>query len=159
MRLRARYNYNRDDLSEATGLDVPDDEKNRLTKQEFAEEVDINTILKRFNVTGHLPTGVRMPTYGDFEGIDNYQDALNAVREAGESFAAMPAEIRERFGNDPGKFVDFTANPDNRAEAERLGLVDPRPAPQAAPTPPPTPPTASTGGEAAPARTGATGDT
>lgn len=92
-------------------------------KQEFREETDINTIVKRFGITGKLPQGVRMPMYGDFTEVSNFHEAVNAIAAARESFSAMPAEVRARFGNDPERFVQFCGDESNRAEAIKLGLV------------------------------------
>ena len=50
---------------------------------------------------------------------------MNAVIAANNSFAAMPAEIRARFNNDAGAFVDFCADANNRDEAIKLGLIPP----------------------------------
>jgi len=62
--IRNRYNYDRRENSENNALYIDSTkEEENLTKQEFAEEVDINTILRRFNITGQLPENVRMPTY------------------------------------------------------------------------------------------------
>lgn len=161
MQIRSLYNYDRNEVSESTGLTVPDDEENRMTKQEFAEEVDINTILRRFNITGQLPENVRMPTYGDFTDITDFHSAANAIAEAREAFERMPADVRLRFNNDPADFVAFCDNEQNRAEAERLGLVDPRPAPMTIPELREAfqAPTASTGGATVPAAAGEKGDT
>lgn len=93
------------------------------TKQEFAEECDINTIVKRFGITGKLPVGVRMPQYGDFTEIGSFHEAANAIAAANESFSAMPADVRSRFNNDPAAFVEFCGNEANRDEAIKLGLV------------------------------------
>ena len=49
------------------------------TKQSFKEEVDINTLVKRFGITGQMPVPSRLPTYDDFTGIDDYQSALNYI--------------------------------------------------------------------------------
>ena len=38
----------------------------------------------------------------------------------------MPSVIRERFGNDPAKFVDFCVNPANIEAVREMGLA-PRP--------------------------------
>ena len=38
---------------------------------------------------------------------------MNAVRGAEESFMAMPAEVRSRFGNDPQAFVEFCSDEAN----------------------------------------------
>lgn len=119
--LRTPYNYDMSRASDVSGLKCEDASR---TSQEFAQEVDINTIVEQFGLTGKLPEGVRAPVYGDFTGISNYHDAANAIALANESFEAMPAEVRARFSNDPGKFVDFavTATPEQLHE---LGMVDP----------------------------------
>lgn len=92
-------------------------------KQEFAEECDINVIVKRFGLLGKLPQGVRMPQYGDFTGVESFHEAANAIAAANESFSAMPAEVRARFQNDPERFVQFCLDDANREEAIKLGLV------------------------------------
>lgn len=104
--------------------------------QSAKEECDINTIVKRFGITGQLPQNVRMPEYGDFpEGFD-YQDAMNAIVSADRSFNSMPADVRSRFGNDPYEFVKFCYDERNLPELIKLGLVvDKTPTP-----PPPVPP-------------------
>lgn len=113
--------YRRNEISDVNGVDCSMSED--MAKQEFKEEVDINTLVRRFNLTGELPQGVRMPEYGDFTGISDYHTAMNVIQEAHSAFALMPAEIRERFRNDPGEFVAFCENPANLAEARAMGLV------------------------------------
>lgn len=127
VKLRAPHNYDYNQASDEAALRCTDPS---LTKQADAEDADINTIVRRFNVTGQLPQNVRMPTYGDFTDIPDFHQAQNAIRMATESFAAMPAHVRARFHNDPHEFVEFCSDDSNRAEAEKLGLVTPKPAPQ-----------------------------
>ena len=117
---RTGYNYDTDEVSRETSL-ACDDES--LAVQSERDECDINTIVRRFGLTGHLPVGVRMPSYGDFVGVSDYQSALHAIMDADDAFLAMPAEVRTRFDNDPAKFVDFCADPANMEEAVKLGLV------------------------------------
>lgn len=124
--LRSPFNYDRDKVSEETGLLCTD---LSLTQQHQKEEADINTIVKRFGLTGELPQGVKAPRFGDFTEVRDYQTALNAVIEANTAFNMMPAEIRSRFNNDPEKFVEFCSDDKNRVEAEKLGLVFPKEAP------------------------------
>lgn len=95
------------------------------TSQEFAEEVDINTIAERYRLTGELPQNVPAVYQGDFEEVTDFQSAMNLIVAARESFAAMPAAIRARFDNDAQKFLDFTSNPENFDTAAQLGLVRP----------------------------------
>lgn len=123
MFLRTPYNYDVRAASLECAVDCSYDDD--LAKQEFKDETDINTILKRFNVTGQLPTGVRMPTYGDFTGVSDFREALHAIQEAEDSFMAMPAHIRKRFDNDPAQFVDFCSQPENADEARKFGLSVP----------------------------------
>jgi phage internal scaffolding protein len=119
--LRTPYNYNRDDASNESGLECQDP---TLAQQQFREECDINTIMERFGRTGELVAPVRMPQYGDFDGINDYHSAMNAIVEAQSAFDQLPAKIRARFGNDPAEFVEFAMNEENRDEAIRLGLVE-----------------------------------
>lgn len=121
--LRTPYNYDMNLAGDQSALKCGEP---TLTKQSFAEECDINTIVRRFNLTGQLPVGAWMPTYEDFDGIVDYHSLMNAKVAADQAFMKMPAEIRTRFNNDPGAFVDFCSDDKNRAEAEKMGLVHPR---------------------------------
>jgi len=119
--LRTPYNYDTNAASDESGLACQDESR---TKQSFAEEADINTIVRRFGVTGQLPTGIRAPTYGDFENVVDFHTAMNAIAQAGEAFDRMPAQVRARFHNNPAEFVDFCSDPANVAEMEKLGLTN-----------------------------------
>lgn len=105
-----------------------------LAVQSQKDEADINNILRNFGVTGTVNVPVVLPSYGDFDGIDDYRSALEAVKAAQDSFAALPSNVRERFHNDPGAFLEFCDNPKNLPELRALGLANPEPAP-----PPATP--------------------
>jgi len=120
--IRSAYNYDTNKASTESGLECLD---KSLTKQSFAEEVDINTIVRRFNLSGELPSDIRAPEYADFEDVYDYHSALNAIAKAHESFDAMPADVRYRFNNDPGDFVDFCNDPKNVDEMVKLGLAVP----------------------------------
>jgi phage internal scaffolding protein len=119
---RSAYNYDMDLASDKSGLKCEDPS---LTQQQFKEESDINTIVDRFMKSGVLPTPVNMPQYVDFEGIFDFQTAMNAVRVADENFMRMDAKVRARFNNSPQEFLEFFANPENIPEAIRLGLAIP----------------------------------
>lgn len=93
--------------------------------QSQKDECDINNIVRDFGVTGQLPVAVRPPTFGDFDGVDDYASALMALRAAEQSFMAMPAEVRNRFANDPQRFVEFCSDSANLAEMRTLGLAVP----------------------------------
>lgn len=121
--VRSMYNYDVDAASDASGLLCEDAS---LTHQSFAEECDINTIIRRFGLSGELPEGNVAPTYQTFDGVFDFQSAMNAVAVARESFDLMPAEVRARFHNDPQQFVVFCSDEANRDEAMKLKLVLPK---------------------------------
>jgi phage internal scaffolding protein len=123
--VRSAYNYDRNAASDESGLSCPEPTR---TKQEFADEADINSIVRRFGLGGQLPTGVFVPTYGDFEGVFDMHSAVQLVAAAEQGFMAMPADVRARFDNNPSLFVDFVSDESNRAEAVKLGIVTTPPA-------------------------------
>lgn len=140
--LRSAYNYDMKAASDASGINCQvalDPESGELVptpslaKQSFADECDINTIVRRFGLLGEMPVGVRMPTFADFTDVPSYHEAMNAIREADEAFYSMPAEVRARFHNDAGEFVEFCSNESNRDEARKMGLLMPEAAALAAP--------------------------
>lgn len=99
-----------------------------LTQQQFAVESDINTIVDVFMKTGHLPDPVSMPQYVNYDGVFDFQSAMNVVRAADENFMRMDAKVRSRFHNSPQEFLEFFADPSNTDEAIRLGLAVAKPA-------------------------------
>lgn len=119
---RAPGNYDVDKASFEAALFI--DPAESKTQQQFRDETDINEIVRRFGLTGELPDNVRVPVSGDFTGITDFHSAMNAVREAQESFDALPAETRARFANDPQNLMEFVADGRNRDEALKLGLID-----------------------------------
>lgn len=128
--LRTQYNYDMNKAGDESGLKCEDPTR---TQQQFRDEVNINTIVDRFKLTGEMPQLEKLPSFDDYTGIFDYQTAMNAIIAANRDFASLPAKTRARFENDPNQFVDFFADPTNRAEAERLGLikhVPPAPTPE-----------------------------
>lgn len=121
--VRTPYNYDVDAVSDLTGLECKDPS---LAQQHMKDETDINNIVAQYGVTGQLPeVPVRVPTYGDFTGTNDYRQALDLVLAADDAFMALPAHVRERFNNDPAELVDFVSDINNRSEAIDLGLIPP----------------------------------
>jgi phage internal scaffolding protein len=125
------------------------------TKQQFVAECDINNILKQYKLTGqvrHISAKAAQGSYTDLPDPIDFQDAMNMVIRAEDSFATLPAHVRARFGNSPEQFLVFMADPANQDEMVKLGLAsDPRTAPTAPSSPAassPTPsPSTPSGGE------------
>jgi phage internal scaffolding protein len=123
MFVRSAFNYDRDAVSVSTGL-VCEDESRAI--QSAKDESDINTIVRKFGLTGELPNDLKMPQSGDFTEVPDFHTAMNLVRSAQEEFLRVPAEIRARFANDPQRLMQFVEDELNRDEARKLGfLADP----------------------------------
>lgn len=116
-------------LDPDTGKMVRDEGK---TRQDMADDADINVIVKRFGLTGQLPVvRPKIPLEADFRDAGDFDlgSALRFVRQADAAFMAYPAEIRAKFDNDPSLFVAFVENPRNKEECIRLGILPTEPPP------------------------------
>jgi len=128
--VRSAYNYDTNAASDEAGLSCPEP---TLAQQQFAEESDINYIAERYGLTGEMPQVLELPRYGNFEGIFDFQSAQNAVVLAKQQFMTLPAKVRSRFDNDPQKLLAFMEDPENRQEAEFMGLISRPETPTATP--------------------------
>ena len=98
-----------------------------MTQAQFQDECDINKIMDRYMRTGCLSdplNRMRPGTYGDFTEMGDYMENMNKIVQAREMFDALPAKVRERFGNNPGAMIDFVMDPANQKEAIDLGLLE-----------------------------------
>jgi len=123
--VRSPYNYDTDEVSDETGLFCDDPS---LAQQHQAEEADINTIVRRFGLTGQLPVIPMPPLNADFDSVFDFHTAQNAIVKARESFMMLPADIRNKFANDPRNFVDFVdkaVEDGNIEELRKMGLAVP----------------------------------
>lgn len=127
--VRAPFAYDSDSISENTGLFCDDPS---LTVQDQAEEADINTLVKRFGLTGEIPILERVPINADFVGLTDFKSAMDSIREAELAFGSLPADIRKKFNHDPGEFVAFCSDEKNRDEMVKMGFVE-KPVDPAAP--------------------------
>lgn len=118
MFFRSPYNYDRDAISEDTGTFCADPS---LADQSSKEESDINTIVRRFGISGHLPMNVQPPVYADMDALRSPQECANLFIEAREAFNRLPAAVRRRFDN-AQEFVEFCSLKENQAEIDALGL-------------------------------------
>lgn len=92
-------------------------------KQSFKNECDINQIMAKYEKTGlvtHLAK--HGGSYGFAPAVD-FRQALELVSKSETIFADLPSQVRKRFQNDPGEFLVFCENPDNRSEMALLGLL------------------------------------
>lgn len=104
-----------------------------MTRAEFAEECDINTIMARYD--GYLSdpmASLREARYIDFTNLpDTLMGTMEMVKTAADAFYRLPAVVRKEFDNNPVAFADFAADPTNVDRMREWGLAAPAPAPEA----------------------------
>ncbi|QCQ84875.1 internal scaffolding protein [Blackfly microvirus SF02] len=106
-----------------------------VTKQECKDECDIHTILRQYQRTGiinHISNN--KPVFEDLPDNVDFQNGMNLVLQAETAFAALPSRVRDRFGNDPGRFLAAFSDASMEGELRGLGLL--KEAPPVAPSPP-----------------------
>lgn len=97
-----------------------------LTKQEFAEDCDINLLMSRYEKTGVIThVNKAVPQYLDLSDVPDLQRAIEIAREAETAFMQLPAAVRREFDNDPIKFVQFAEDPTNVDQLRAWGLAKP----------------------------------
>lgn len=118
--------------------------ESRFTRQEFKDECDINSIMRRYQSTGELPhLNLGTAQFLDVSSSLVFQESMNFIAEAQSMFNDLPSAIRDRFHNDPSQFLEFCSNGDNRKELAQMGLLSPEATLEALSPSPPTTPTAS----------------
>lgn len=107
-----------------------------LTKQSEAPACDINRIMAKYEKSGIITHLNENPGFfADVSSMPDYMGALAIVDKASAVFAALPAELRARFENNPALYLEFATNPANREEMITLGMINPPP-PPVGPVPP-----------------------
>jgi len=98
-----------------------------LTEKSDMPLTSIRNLLKRgFDVHD----GADDQQFIDLTQFSDFQEQMERVASAHDSFEQLPARLRERFRNDPAEMINFVQNPNNTNECIQLGLI-----PQPKPTP------------------------
>lgn len=93
-------------------------------QKHLAAETDINNIMRKYQKTGELRHVTTMAgEYGDFSNAPDYRSAMDQLIAADALFMELPAKIRDKFGNDPAKFIEFATDKENLEEMRKLGLA------------------------------------
>ena len=123
MQFNTAYNYEKQ--AEVRKKTATMNKKPSLTKQNLAENLDVNNIIKKYNKAGvRLDMMQFEGVYGEFNSME-YRDAVEMVDKADELFLNVPSKVRAEFDNDPGRFIDFATNPDNLQQMRDWGLAHP----------------------------------
>ncbi len=91
-------------------------------QQQFKEDCDINTIMKRYNKTGLIDhVAQHQPEYG-FATPQQYHQSMNIIAQAESMFNDLPSGLRNEFQNNPQAFLEFVQDPKNAERAKELGI-------------------------------------
>jgi len=94
-----------------------------LTKQSMAKDTDINLIMAKYQRTGLVSfVNENQGEYMEAPEMDFHQ-AIDYIAKSKELFEEMPSNLRKRFNNDPGEFLDFVHDANNADEMVKLGLA------------------------------------
>jgi phage internal scaffolding protein len=122
---------------------IKDGEEVRV-EQSHKDEVNINNIIKKHGAD--LVSQVAQLQEWQFDDVvgNDFQESMNAIIKARDTFEKVPSKIRKEFDNDPAKFMDFVYNPDNQDKLVEMGLAEKTPVMEplqvtvVSPEPPPT---------------------
>lgn len=122
------------------------------TKQEFRDEVNINSIMAKARRTGQLVdpglvNSSRIAQYGDFSSSNTFEAAQQSILMVKDVFESLEADVRKAFENDPAKMLAFVQNA-TQEELIDMGLA-PKPTPVPAPEGEPAPEAPAASGEGA----------
>lgn len=96
---------------------------------------DINNIMAKANQTGQLPLLMNRQEVQPLPDAQTYQESLNQVVFAQQSFERLPSELRTLFHNDPIKMLtaieQSNSDPKIKTQLQELGILD---TPQIVPT-------------------------
>ena len=117
---------------EPTGGNPLGNFEDTLTEQSHEKETNINEIVKKHGAV--LSQGYVDISSLRFDDVSNndFQEMVHMLMKGKESFEKVPSVIRNKFENDPAKFMDFVHNPDSKDQLVEWGMLkesDPPPSP------------------------------
>ena len=111
-----------------------------MTHQQFKDECDIRNIHLKYRETGVVShVNLQVGRFGDWSQSDSFHEAASYVAGVTSWFSDQPAELRDRFKNDPAVLLAWLEDEENTEEACDLGLLpeSQRPEPPTEPAPEP----------------------
>jgi phage internal scaffolding protein len=96
-----------------------------ITEQHHSETCDINKILATFMQTGIMPPTNTNPQYGDASDPSiQFSEAMLQIAQAKSLFEELPENVREKFDNEPYKFLQFAEDENNHDAMIEMGLMN-----------------------------------
>jgi phage internal scaffolding protein len=100
-----------------------------ITKQSCKAECDINNILSQYKKTGIINHITKMrPDFVNLPPASDYQESLNLIMAAQDTFDELPALVRDHFKNDPALFLAAFSDEKQHDYLREHGFINPVPA-------------------------------
>lgn len=98
--------------------------------QEGVDAVNINNLMAKYDPSGKLFANAITQGFTTEAGLKfdefiqpvDFQESLNRTIHAQQQFETLPANLRNRFENNPIKFLEYMADKENTEEQYKLGL-------------------------------------
>lgn len=133
-KIRSLYNADRETHRKPIRFHKPS-----MVSQEFKQDTDVKTILRRYQAAQISPYSTEeQNVYNTFDKDQDYHYWQNQILKVKKDFEKLSSENRAHFGNDPGKFYMYMQDPDNYQDGVDRGIfkkIGP-PEPQNEPLPP-----------------------
>lgn len=99
-----------------------------MTRQEFADEADINKIMAKYDGAWPPPPNDFDPAsmYLDVSNVPNLMEAHDYLMQATKAFMSLPGKVRREFNDDARVFVAFAEDPANIEQMREWKLAPPR---------------------------------
>lgn len=104
-------------------LSVPSPPGHTPAQQQFKEDCDINTIMKRLNSNQAIDHVNKHQLEYGFTSPLSYHKAQNLIATADSMFHDLPSGLRNEFQNNPQTFLTFVQDPKNAERAKELGIA------------------------------------
>lgn len=98
-------------------------------QQSDKDASDINLIIKRYCECGVCPTcSAKEPISEELAMLsgEDFNSMMQKMAQVNNQFNELPSDVRKKFGNNPANMLEFIQDPNNRKEAEKLGLIERR---------------------------------
>lgn len=116
------------------GICCKDDEI--LVEQSHKDKCEINNIIASYQKTGIITHQKNHADEYGFATPYDFQASMELITKAQSMFDSLPSSLRNRFDNDPAKYLEFVQNKDNLEEMYELGMAIRPEKPQKAPSTP-----------------------
>lgn len=99
------------------------DPEENMTEEQHKSDVEIHAIMRKYKETGVVNhVNKYQGSYMDMISAPDFTEAQRQIAEAKSMFESVPSHIRDDFGNDPARFLDFMQNPANRDQIAEYGF-------------------------------------